>query len=119
MRRGKTRTLGVQVTTDQEVDEFIESYSPSARPRIAFHWNGKHAADFADPNMEFREAVMRAIVERNVAASTLLLSDLLDEETSFSVEAWGASDLLATLVQKLLLQGGKRSILTFIRCKWK
>ncbi|GAB3361857.1 hypothetical protein [Lysobacter tyrosinilyticus] len=102
-----------------DIGEFISSYTGEQRSRIAFLWNGEHADKFVDTNLEFRSAVIDAIANQGTSASIALLTDLLDEETSFSVEAWGAIDELADLAGKLLLQGGTDSVLTFIRCKWK
>lgn len=109
----------ISLVTAAEVKSFIESYSSEEKERIAFLWNGKHAEELADSNFELRNAVIDAIANHNTEASTALISDLFDEETSFSVEAWGAVDELLPLAEKLLLQGGTDSVLTFIRCKWK
>ena len=106
------------MSTHSEIQDFIQGYTPVARERIAFTWNGKHAEGFEDPNMEFRGEVIHAVVDGTPAAPQLL-ADLFDEETSFSVEAWGATDGLAPLARRLLIEGGTEHVLTFIRGKWK
>ncbi|MGC1549483.1 MAG: hypothetical protein WA777_13235 [Rhodanobacter sp.] len=102
-----------------EVRDFISSYTTDQRSRIAFQWNGKHSAELEDLNLKFREAVIDAIANQEEPAPTTLLSDIFEEETSFSVEAWGARDELSVLASQLLSKGGTDSVLTFVRCKWK
>ena len=60
-----------------EVSEFIRSYSSSSGElRIGFDWNGKHAEEFVDCNMEFRNSIREAVLANIAAAPLELVRDL-------------------------------------------
>lgn len=88
------------------VKEFIRAYTPADEPRIRFNWNGKHAEEFADPNMKFRDAVREAVLEDVSAVPLDLVRDLFRAETQCSREAWGINHGIGELAENLLRRGG-------------
>ncbi len=75
------------------VDEFVRTYTASGLPRICFDCNGKHADEFVDANMEFRQEVVTFVINKPELASPELLRDLLLERGDVGMalpilEAW-------------------------------
>jgi len=89
-----------------EVTAFIANYSSSDESRIRFDWNGKHAADFVDRNMEFRESVREAVLEDVSSAPLELVRDIFRAETRCSKEAWCIVKGVGVLAEALLRRGG-------------
>lgn len=94
----------------QSISDFIADYADADRQRIAFAWNGKHAADFEDANQAFRWQVVEACLALPENASSLLLEHLFQTDVAWSREAWGAPKHFAQLGSVLLTQG-KESVL--------
>jgi len=86
--------------------EFVASYTPSSEAKIAFAWNGRHAADFDDANMAFRTAVGDYFEENTQACSLPLIAALYRAETQWAKEAWCVRSVVAELAQELLQRGG-------------
>jgi hypothetical protein len=88
------------------ITAFIASYTSAEEPRIRFDWNGKHAGEFADRNMEFRGEVLEAVFADPSAAPLELIRDLFRAETRCSREAWGIAGGVNVLAEHLLRRGG-------------
>jgi hypothetical protein len=88
------------------VRDFVRTYSPEAEPQIAFAWNGKHAEDFNDSNMQFRRDVCVFFQDDKGAFSLPLIAALFKAETLFAREAWGVNQVVSRLAQELLERGG-------------
>lgn len=95
--------------------DFITRYGPSDAPRVAFAWNGKHAADLQDSNLEFRRAVVKEVLARPEVAPPELLHALVDAETAFAAEAWGTNLWVHTLAEQMLIRGGASTVPDFLR----
>jgi len=89
-----------------DVAKFVTNYSGADEDRIRFDWNGKHAEEFVDRNMDFRESVREAVLENVSSAPLVLVRDLFRAETQFSREAWGIVDGVWELAECLLRRGG-------------
>ncbi len=88
-----------------DIPNFIANYGPNDERFIRFEWNGKPPDDFEDANMDFREAVIEAVVEDLDAAPILLVRDLYRAETRFSAEAWCIGGEVGRLGEHLLRRG--------------
>jgi hypothetical protein len=86
----------------EDVHAFIKNYTEGDEPRIRFAWNGQHAEEFEDANVEFREAVNEAVLADLDAAPILLIRDLYRAETEYSAEAWCISGDVGRLGERLL-----------------
>jgi len=95
------------------VQEYIANYKDADSARIAFAWNGKHAAEFKDANQEFRWQVASYCIEHPEAAAPDLLSALYRADADWSREAWCSPNHFAPLAATLLLRGGDAVIDTF------
>ena len=89
-----------------DIEQFVRDYDESQRHRIEFAWNGKHAAEFNDPNQDFRSKVVAFVCENSGQGSLELLRDLFTEESKWSVQAWCAPFTFANLGALLLTRGG-------------
>lgn len=89
-----------------DVLTFIERYTPADEHRIRFDWNGKHAEEFVDHNMEFRDVVRETVLTNLVTTPIELIRDLFRAETEFSREAWCIADGVGDLAESLLRRGG-------------
>jgi hypothetical protein len=88
------------------VKDFVRIYSPEAEPQIAFAWNGKHASEFIDANMQFRREVCSFFQDDKSAFSLPLIAALFKAESLFAKEAWGVNRVVSRLAQELLERGG-------------
>lgn len=88
------------------VRDFIRTYTPQAETQIAFAWNGKHANEFADSNMQFRQEVCSYFEDEKETFSLPLIAALFKAETLFAKEAWGVNRAVSELAQELLERGG-------------
>lgn len=88
------------------VKEFVRTYTPQAEAKIAFAWNGKHASELVDSNMQFRQEVCAHFENENDVFSLALVSALFKAETLFAKEAWGVNRVVSKLAQELLERGG-------------
>lgn len=88
------------------VRDFVRNYSPEAEPRVAFAWNGKHAAEFIDSNLQFRTEVCAFFQDDKEVFSLALVAALFKAETLFAKEAWGVRRVVSSLAQELLERGG-------------
>ncbi|MEM8861920.1 MAG: hypothetical protein AAGD96_26660, partial [Chloroflexota bacterium] len=70
-----------------KIDEFVKNYSNDDELKILFAWNGKHADDFFDENLEFRRKVLKYFEKYPKEFSIELVGDLYDAETAFAKEA--------------------------------
>ncbi|MHB1038174.1 MAG: hypothetical protein ACYC35_13665 [Pirellulales bacterium] len=100
-----------------DLSHFIASYSNSDERRIAFAWNGKHAGDFNDGNLEFRKAVLDAVLANPAVAPLALVRDLFRAETEFSREAWCVDNRVAALAGIMLTRGKTEVLMDFLRGK--
>ena len=99
--------------------DFIDGYRSSDERFIRFQWNGRHAADFIDENLAFREAVKKLVLESLDSAPLELIRDLYRAETQFSREAWGIDGRVGRLAEHLLRQGNDRFIEDYIEGKYQ
>lgn len=97
----------------QSISDFIAGYTGADRQRIAFAWNGRHAADFEDANQAFRRQVVEACLASPEIASPLLLEHLFQADAEWSREAWGAPNHFAQLGSVLLTEGKESALGTF------
>lgn len=97
------------------VADFIEKYTEADREKIAFAWNGKHAADFEDANQEFRWKVAKACVASPEQASPLLLGHLFLADSEWSRQAWGSPHHFAELGGALLIRGEEAALSSFTK----
>ena len=88
-----------------EIEEFVKNYSEDDELEIMFAWNGKHADDFKDENMEFRLAVLEYFKENRGVFPVTLIAALYDAETEFAREAWGVNPVVSLLAEDLLERG--------------
>ncbi|MCE9544159.1 MAG: hypothetical protein K8T25_01345 [Planctomycetia bacterium] len=103
-----------------DVAEFIRSYiSSTDEPRIRFDWNGKHAEEFVDSNMAFRDVIREAVLVDVSAAPLDLVRDLFRAETQCSREAWGIVDGVGALAEPLLRRGGSAYLDDYLQGKFQ
>jgi len=88
------------------VRDFVRTYSPEAESQVAFAWNGKHADEFIDTNMQFRREVCDFFQDDKRAFSLPLIAALFKAETLFAKEAWGVNRVVSGLAEELLERGG-------------
>eukprot|EP01034_Spumella_vulgaris_P035477 gene35478-43742_t len=88
------------------VNDFVRTYAPQAEAQIAFSWNGKHASEFVDWNMQFRQEVCAYFEDENDVFPLPLVAALFKAETLFAKEAWGVNRVVSKLAQELLERGG-------------
>ena len=86
--------------------DFVCTYTPQAETQIAFAWNGKHANEFVDSNMQFRRKVCNYFEDEKDRFSLPLIAALFKAETLFAKEAWGVNRVVSALAQELLERGG-------------
>ena len=97
-----------------DIHDFINRFDPSDVARVAFAWNGKHADDFEDANLDFRRAVVKEVLANPEAASVELLRALVDAETAFAKEAWGTNLWVHTLAEHMLIRGSTKVVSDFL-----
>jgi hypothetical protein len=102
-----------------DVAAFIASYNSTNERRIRFDWNGKHAEEFVDRNLEFRAVVREAVLADVSAAPLELVRDLFRAETQCSREAWGIVDRVDILAESLLRRGGTQYLDDFLDGKFQ
>jgi len=98
------------------VQEYVANYTPAEAARVAFAWNGKHAAEFQDTNQEFRLAVAKYCIEHPEQASPELLETLLRADAAWSREAWCSPGQFDKLARVLLIRGGDSVLDAFAEC---
>ena len=103
----------------ENIAAFIMSYTSANESRIRFDWNGKHADEFADRNMEFREAVREAVLADLPAVPLELIRDLFRAETQCSRESWCIVDGVGVLAERLLRCGGTDYLDDFLEGKFQ
>jgi hypothetical protein len=109
----------VDQTAAEGIRSFIRGYKPADERRIRFQWNGKHADEFVDENLAFREAVKERVLDDLDSAPLQLVCDLYRAETQFSREAWCIDGDVARLAEHLLRRGGDRFIEDYIEGKYQ
>ena len=87
------------------VEKYLANYSGDSVASIAFAWNGKHAAEFVDSNLEFRRAVIQYVLTQLPETPLIIIKDLFRAEAAFAKEAWGVNRDLHMLGQELLTRG--------------
>lgn len=97
-----------------QLKEFIEEYSDESHSKIAFAWNGLHADQFQDDNIDFRQDVIHYILANPVGVPTLLIRDLFSAEADFAKEAWCVDNSFQKLGELLLTYGGIEYINDFL-----
>jgi len=100
-----------------EISKFVRNYSEADAHRIVFAWNGRHADEFEDANLEFRQRVLDAVEAEPAAAPLTLIRDLFRAETELSREAWCVDQRVALLARVMLIRDGKGLLLEFLRGK--
>lgn len=98
------------------IQEFVANYTAADSARVAFAWNGKHAAEFQDANQEFRSAVAAHCIEHPEQASPDLLATLLRADADWSREAWCSPGHFDKLASTLLIRGSEAVLDTFADC---
>lgn len=98
-----------------DTPSFIANYSAAEQDRIAFAWNGKHAAEFVDANQGFRWSVIEYCLANPKEATPLLLAHVFLADAEWSAEAWGAPSHFAQLGALLLQKGKADSLDSFSR----
>lgn len=96
--------------------EYVASYTDSDSERVAFAWNGKHAAEFIDTNQDFRWEVVRYCIEHPDDSSPALLEVLLRADAAWTREAWGSPQHFHSLAELLLVRGRAAALDTFADC---
>lgn len=86
--------------------DFVREYTPQAENKIAFAWNGLHANELVDANMQFRQEVCDCFEDEKDTFSLPLIAALFKAETLFAKEAWGVNGVVSELAQELLERGG-------------
>lgn len=99
--------------TDAEIAAFVHAYQPSDLGRIRFDWNGKHADQLRDPNMEFRYAVCEQVSKDFTQASDELIRDLYLELARSSKETWSVYKNFHLFAQELLDRGLTKYLLDY------
>jgi hypothetical protein len=89
-----------------ELTAFVDGYDGTQQARITFAWNGKHAKEFQDANLELRRLVIENALPRLDVVPLALVRDLFTAETQFAQEAWGVNTCVSALAQALLIRGG-------------
>jgi hypothetical protein len=97
----------------ESVKSLAVNYTHDQRDKINFAWNGKHAAEFKDDNLEFRKAIAEAVVAEPDTFPLALVSDLLQEEALCSRQAWGVPRYYMGLLTILLNKGGREHLRDF------
>lgn len=90
----------------ESAEAFFENYDPSWEDKVSFAWNGKHAQEFVDSNLEFRRQVCELFKAHKSQASLPLIAALYTAETKCAKEAWGVNRVVSELAQELLERGG-------------
>ena len=93
--------------------EFISKYAATDHGRIAFAWNGKHAAEFQDSNQQFRWEVVTLCIARPEHASLILLEHLFLADAEWAGQAWGSPHHFAQLGKTLLECGQEHALDSF------
>lgn len=102
-----------------DIAAFIARYTADDEKRIRFDWNGKHAEEFADRNLEFRAAVRETVLAEVTAGPLKLVRDLFRAETQYSREAWSIAVGVSALAEDLLRRGGTRYLADFLEGKFQ
>jgi hypothetical protein len=98
------------------IQEYVTNYSVADSARVAFAWNGKHAAEFEDTNQDYRLAVATYCIEHPEQASPELLTTLLRADADWSREAWCSPGHFDQLASTLLIRGREAVLDTFADC---
>ncbi|WP_073212200.1 hypothetical protein [Massilia sp. CF038] len=98
-----------------DIIEFIVHYTPMEREKIAFAWNGKHAAEFIDANQSFRWTVVKECIDNSERVPLSLLEDLFLADAHWAVQAWGTPEHFAQLGCALLVRGGSDALESFAK----
>jgi len=104
---------------NDDVALFVSAYSAADEHRIRFAWNGKHAEEFRDSNMDFRKAVRRVVLSDIDAAPIELVRDLFKAETECSREAWGINRGVDVMAERLLRSDPERFVEDYLTGKFQ
>ncbi|NEW06857.1 hypothetical protein GK047_12660 [Paenibacillus sp. SYP-B3998] len=97
-----------QRTEIMNAGKFIEEYSSNQVKYISFQWNGKHANEMVDDNLDFRREIIKYLESINYHnINGELLRDLLIAESQYAKEAWGIYRHYNLLAENLIRQTGK------------
>ena len=98
------------------ITKFIDNYKESDIEYIRFNWNKKHADEFVDTNSKFREKVsVYYLLNCKEDKNSLLIKDLFVEQSKYDKEAWGASEYLFLLGERLLKDSGTKFVYEFLK----
>lgn len=100
------------------IRDFVRTYTLQAETQIAFAWNGKHASEFVDKNMLFRQEVCDYFQAEKDTFSLPLIAALYKAETVFAREAWGVNSVVCALAQALLERGGVEQLDVYMAGAW-
>jgi hypothetical protein len=95
------------------IQEYVTNYTAADSARVAFAWNGKHAAEFQDANQQFRVAVATYCIEHPEQSSPDLLATLFRADAQWSREAWCSPHHFDQLASALLIRGGESALDSF------
>lgn len=102
----KNNSLEIIQNSSINIDEFINTYDESKNSYLCFSWNGKHAEDFKDANLNFRRSVIASVLSDITKAPLPLIRDLYLAETQYAKEAWCVHSSVSMLAESLLMRGG-------------
>jgi len=85
--------------------DYVANYPASGAEKVAFAWNGKHAAEFVDSNYDFRKSVVDYCLANESAPDPALLADLFRADAEWSRQAWCAPNHFPDLATLLLIRG--------------
>ena len=97
------------------IEEYVNNYSEDDELEIMFAWNGKHADEFDDENMEFRRSVLEYFEDNPKAFPLALVAALYDAETEFAKEAWCVNKVVSLLAQEMLERGRAKYASTYLK----
>jgi len=98
----------------KEIERFVQAYTVNDYEKVNFKWNGKHAEEFNDANLNFRQKILVFVcLYPNKVESLELLRDLFIEEAKCSKESWGVDEALFIIGENLLKIGKEKYIKEF------
>lgn len=86
--------------------EFVNNFKADDAVLIMFDWNGRHAEEFIDRNLDFRRQILNYFIGHKSEFCLYLICVLYEAETEFSREAWAIHPVVRDLAQELL-EGGR------------
>lgn len=98
-----------------DIRSFIQNYTEEDLLEIMFAWNGKHAHDLRDDNLELRRKILDRFSEAPDEFPIELVRDLFEAETEFAREVWAVNPIVSNLAQALLERGAEKYVADWIK----